>query len=660
MPPRAVPAERAVAEYRVSPGVAVRIGMLGIVALLVFGALFLRLWALQVLSGSQYLRAAQNNQLRTMPVQAPRGTIVDRNGVPLVTNVTGTSIRVWASDLPKRGRYTELRRLARLVHVPFAQIAADLRKHAGDPLAPVTVDEAARTDVVFYLSEHRDEFPGVEIAGTYLRHYPYGTLAAQVLGAVGEVSQQQLDTPRGQAYRAGDEIGQSGIERAYDAYLRGESGVAHLRVDSLGRPRSALQVSNDPTPGYTLRLTLDVKLQQAAEEALRYGIATARAQGAWAANGGSIVALDPRDGSVLAMASNPTYNPSVYVGRKPARLLRPLLERDAAEKANIPGLDRSIEGTYPPGSTFKPVTALAALEEHLITAYDTLPCTGQIRIKGQTFKNWDPYVYEGMTMPVALAASCDTYFYQLGYKFWQLPPERKQPLQEWASRFGFGRKTGVDLAGEQAGLLPTIEWRHKTYTPKTDRNWRIDRLWKPGDSIQLAIGQKDLLVTPLQMARFYALIANGGRLVTPHLAADVEQGGDGRSPAVVRRRFAPPTPQRVGVDSGALDVVRAGLDEAAHGTIGTSQAIFGSFPYRIAGKTGTAEKVVHLPGQQTGLLLSQSWWCGYGPTDNPTIVVCALIENGGHGGTAAAPAALKVFEQYFGRQAAHQGTVYSD
>ena len=635
--------------------------MLGIVALLVFGILFLRLWALQVLSGSQYLRAAQNNQLRTMPVQAPRGPIVDRNGVPLVTNVTGTSIRVWASDLPKSGRYMELRRLARLVDVPFAQIAADLRKHAGDPLAPVTVDEAARTDVVFYLSEHRDEFPGVQVARTYLRHYPYGNLAAQVLGAVGEVSQQQLDAQSGKQYRSGDEIGQSGIERAYDAYLRGESGVAHLRVDSLGRPRSALQVSNDPTPGYTLRLTLDAKLQQAAEQALRYGIATAHAQGAWAANGGSIVALDPRDGSILAMASSPTYNPSVYVGRKPKRLLRPLLFQDAAEQANFPGLNRSIEGTYPPGSTFKPVTALAALEEHLITPYDTLPCTGQITIAKQVFKNWDPYVYEGMTMPVALAASCDTYFYQLGKKFYDLPPERHQPLQEWATRFGFGRPTGIEISSEASGFVPTIKWRHEHFTEKADRCcWRIDRLWKPGHSVQLAIGQGDLLVTPLQMARFYALIANGGRLVTPHLAADVEQGGDGRSPAVVRRRFAPPTPQRVGVDSAALDVVRAGLDEAAHGSIGTSQAIFGAFPIRIAGKTGTAEKVVHLLGQKTGLLLSQSWWCGYGPTDNPTIVVCALIENGGHGGTAAAPAALKVFEEYFGRQAAQQGTVYSD
>jgi penicillin-binding protein 2 len=659
--PARVPTDRTAADYRMPPRIAVRIGILGIVALGVFAVLFLRLWALQVLSGSQYLRAAQNNQLRTMPVQAARGPIVDRNGVPLVTNVAGTSIRVWPSNLPNHGRYAELKRLARLVQIPFGQIAAELRKHRRDPLAPVTVDEAARNDVVFYLSEHRDEFPGVEIARAYLRHYPYGTLAAQVLGAVGEVSQQQLDSAAGRGLKPGTEIGQSGVERAYDPYLRGQSGTAHLRVDSLGRPRSALQVSNDPSAGYQLRLTLDVKLQQAAEKALAYGIQSARNDGSWAADGGAIVALDPRDGSILAMASSPTYDPSVYVRRKPLSELRPLIDQMAAEKANIPGLNRAIEGTYPPGSTFKPVTALAALEEHLISPYDSLSCTGEIKIKGQTFKNWNPYVYEGMTMPVALAASCDTYFYQLGYKFYLLPKERGQPLQKWASQFGFGQKTGVDVGGEAAGLLPTIAWRRATYTAKTDpTNWQIDRLWKPGDSIQLAIGQKDLLVTPLQMARFYALVANGGRLVTPHLADDVEQPGNGRTPAVVRRRFAPAAPQRLDVDPAALEVVRAGLDEATHSVTGTSQAIFGSFPVRIAGKTGTAEKTVFLPGQKTGLNLSQSWWCGYGPTDNPTIVVCALIENGGHGGTAAAPAALKVFEQYFGRQATQHGTVYSD
>jgi len=634
-----------------------RVAILGVLVLAVFGVLLLRLWALQVLSGSHYLRAAQNNQLRTIRVQAPRGPIVDRNGRVLVTNVPGISIRIWPTDLPKDGRYEELQRLAKLVRVPFPEIAADLRKHAYDPLAPVTIKESAREPEVAYLSEHWQDFRGVDVERTSLRRYPYGSLAAQLLGSVGEVTREQLASRRG--YHSGDMAGQAGIESEYDRYLRGEAGVIHLRVDSLGRTRSAPSPPTEPQPGYEIRLTLDAPLQRAAEQALTYGINAARLNGHWAADGGAIVALDPKNGAILALASNPTYNPGLLVGRHPRRQLAPLLNQKAAERANFPGYDRAISGTYPPGSTFKPVTALAAMEEHLVSPYDSLWCTGQVTIAKQVFKNWDPFIAAPLTMPVALARSCDTYFYQLGYRFWRLPPERKQPLQDWARRFGFGRPTGVDLAGEASGLLPTIAWRHATYTKQKDRCcWQIDRLWKPGDSVQLAIGQKDLAVTPLQMARFYALIANGGQLVTPHIALDVEQAGGSASPPIVRQPFAPPPPERIHLDPLALSTVKLGLLEATHESFGTSNAIFGTFPIPIAGKTGTAEKHVTLPGFSG--MMDQSWWCGYGPADNPTIVVCALIENGGHGGDAAAPAALKVFEQYFGVQAAGQGLVYSD
>ena len=642
---------------RLVSGFRTRVAILGVVVLAVFGVLLLRLWALQVLSGSHYLRAAQNNQLRTIRVQAPRGPIVDRNGHVLVTNVPGISIRIWPTDLPKDGRYDELQRLAKLVRVPFPEIVSDLRKHAFDPLAPVTIKESAREPEVAYLSEHWQDFRGVDVERTSLRRYPYGSLAAQVLGSVGEVTKQQLASKGG--YHPGDMAGQSGIESEYDKYLRGEAGVIHLRVDSLGRTRSAPSPPTEPQPGYEIRLTLDAGLQRASEQALTYGINAARLNGHWAADGGAIVALDPRNGAILALASNPTYNPSLLVGRHPRRQLAPLLNEKAAERANFPAIDRALTGTYPPGSTFKPVTALAAMEEHLISPYDTLWCTGKITIAKQPFKNWDPNIAAPLTMPVALARSCDTYFYQLGYRFWKLPPERKQPLQDWARRFGFGRPTGVDLAGEASGLLPTIAWRHATYTKQKDPCcWQIDRLWKPGDSVQLAIGQKDLAVTPIQMARFYALIANGGQLVTPHIALDVEQAGDSVSPPIVRRPFAPPPPQRIQLDPTALSTVKLGLLEATHESFGTSNAIFGTFPIPIAGKTGTAEKHVTLPGFSG--MMDQSWWCGYGPADNPTIVVCALIENGGHGGDAAAPAALKVFEQYFGVKAAGQGLVYSD
>jgi penicillin-binding protein 2 len=266
-----------------------------------------------------------------------------------------------------------------------------------------------------------------------------------------------------------------------------------------------------------------------------------------------------------------------------------------------------------------------------------------------------------MTMPTALARSCDTYFYELGRRFYKLPRERRHPLQEWATRFGFGQKTGIDVGAEEAGLMPTPEWRKRTFTKKTDpKGWAIDRLWKPGDSIQLAIGQKDLLVTPIQMARFYALIANGGKLVTPHVAADVEQSGRGPGGSTVLRRFTPPPPLATGVDQRALAVVRDGLYQATHDPLGTSYGVFGNFPIPVAGKTGTAEKAVHLPGYPYGTILDQAWWCGYAPANAPELVVCALIENGGHGGVAAAPAALPVFERYFGMTAQTTGPGNTD
>jgi penicillin-binding protein 2 len=427
-------------------------------------------------------------------------------------------------------------------------------------------------------------------------------------------------------------------------------------VDALGRPRSGLITQQSAQPGEAVRLTLDMNLQRAAERGIRAGIAAAHASncvGCWAADGGAIVALDPRDGSILALASNPTFQPSIFSSHDPKKLA-PLLNPGVARKDNYPGLDRAIAGLYPAGSTFKPVTALAALEERLVTPTEPIACTGLYHvydkngnvIPGGTFKNWDPFVSQQMTMSTALEASCDTYFYDLGYRFYKLPAARRHPFQEWAARFGFGRATGVDVPGELPGLLPTPEWRKQAYTPRTDpKEWRVDRLWKPGDSIQLAIGQKDLLVTPLQMARFYALIANGGRLVQPHIAADVEEVSNRQAPGRVLHSFAPPPAPIVKIDPLYLDVVRQGLLQATHGPSGTSTAVFGTFPEPVAGKTGTAEKFERIPGF-TGKL-DQSWWCGYAPADAPTITVCALIENGGHGGTAAAPAALKVFEAYF-------------
>ncbi len=638
--------------YRVAPQMALRIAILGIVAVAIFAVLFFRLWALQVISGERYLEAAQNNQVRTFRVNAPRGAVVDRDGDVLVSNRAGTLVQVWPAaleDLPARRRAHVLDRLAALLRLSPKELRKTLLRHRDDPLTPVTVREAVHDDKVAYLLEHQAEFPAVQVTETQLRRYEHGSLAAQTLGYVGEISSEQLAQRRDQGYAAGDRIGQAGVEAAFDRYLRGFPGVGHVRVDALGRVTSNREYSRFPEAGYTVRLTLDAKLQKAAEDAIRYGIRLAHQGGEWAADGGAVVAMDPRTGEVLALASNPTYDPSVYVGR-----VRPkALERLGAPAANHPTLNRAIAGLYPPGSTFKPVVALAAMQEGLLTPSEIIQCTGKREVGAdkQVFMNWNPYINEPMELTTAIANSCDTYFYEVALRAYERPDS---PIQRWARRLGFGRLTGIELGPEGEGLIPTPAWRQRTFKSL------VDQVWTSGDSVQLGIGQGDVLVTPLQMAAFYTLVANGGKAVQPTIVKRIEHSAtEGDAPVVVRR-LAPAKPKDIGLDPAGVRAVQEGLYEATHAPYGTSTSVFGAFPVPIAGKTGTAEKYVELPGYRG--LRDQSWWCGYGPSHRPELVVCAVIENGGHGGEAAAPAALKVFERYFGVKPATYatGSVESD
>ena len=655
--------------YRFTPQLALRVGVLAGLALIVFAILFLRLWALQVLSGDQYLNAAQNNQLRTIRVEAQRGSIVDRNGSVIVSNVPGTAVRIWTADLPEKGRYAMFKRLSKILRVPLPRLTRALEENKGDPLTPILVKTAVHEDQVATLLENRADFPGVEITSTYLRDYEYRALAAQVLGYVGEVSPEELERLEGRDIRGGEKIGKTGIEAAFDSYLRGTPGAAQLRVDSLGRPLGPFETRRPAQAGNSVRLTIDIGLQRAAERALRYGIGLAPNDDRFNANGGAIVALDPRDGAVLALASNPTYKPSVYVGRVDPKKLEPLTDEKVARQRNYPGINRALAGEYPPGSVFKPLTALAAVSDGLLSPYEYIQCTPSAKygLDEFEFKNWNPYTNMPMTLTTALSQSCDTYFYDVGYRYYERG-ERERPywtkMQDWAKKFGFGQPTGIDIGGEETGLLPTPAWRRANYTG-------IDRAWNPGELIQLAIGQKDLTVTPLQMARFYAALANGGKLVTPYVVQAAERPAAEGQPPVPVATFPPAPPVEVDVSREALEEVRNGLFQATHDANGTSSGVFGSFPVPVAGKTGTAEKVVNLPGYAPGHLEDQAWWCGWGPFDSSEyvtssgakrspIVVCALIENGGHGGAVAAPTALKVFEHWFGERAGVQGVVASD
>jgi Cell division protein FtsI/penicillin-binding protein 2 len=407
-------------------------------ALAVFAVLFLRLWALQVLAGDKYLAQANDNRVRTLQIDAPRGAVLDRNGHVLVSNVAGTRVELWPADLPKTwpAELRELRALETVTGVSVQKIVSRMKQHGSDPLTPIVVQNGLHQDQIFYLSEHRAQFPGVQLVESWLRSYPYRSTAAQVLGYVGQISAPQYNKLKRQGFSPNDSIGQAGVESSYDGYLRGRDGAAQLTVDSLGRPKSTAKLTALPKPGDALRLTLDVNLQRAAERALRYGVQLARANGETHANGGSIVALDPRDGSVLAMASYPTYQPSIFVGRPDAKKLAPLLNPAVAQRDNYPGINRALDAAYPPGSTFKPVTALAAMQENLLNPYALLPCTPTFTAYKQKFDNWTPLINTGMNLQTALAESCDTYFYELGRRFYVLPPDRGHPLQAWSNRFG--------------------------------------------------------------------------------------------------------------------------------------------------------------------------------------------------------------------------------
>ena len=380
------------------------------------------------------------------------------------------------------------------------------------------------------------------------------------------------------------------------------------------------------------------------------GINRAQANKKWYAKAGAIVALDPCDGAIRAIASYPTFDPTVYTRRKKSDLA-PLLDPDVAEASRFSGSRprdrRRLSARLDVQAGHRARGDAGAHPRAVRLA----PCTGSYTVSGQTFKNWDPLVNELMTLPTALAQSCDTYFYQLGKSFYDLPPTA-------ASRSSAGRRrsasaaTGVDVGPETSGLLPTIDWKPDTFTKKTDPyNCEVDRLWKPGDSIQLAIGQKDMLASPLQMARFYALLANGGKLVTPHLVSAIEQGGaverpdaggDRPPPLPAGRERAEPRPGR---DRRHPPGPLRGDALAERHLVRRLRPL----PRRGRGQDGHGREG-HRRGDYFGSE-DTAWWCGCGPYESPELVVCAVIENGGFGGEAAAPAALQVFEEYFGEKA---------
>jgi penicillin-binding protein 2 len=594
-----------------TPQLAFRIAVIGGVALVMFAIIFFRLWYLQVLSGDNYVNVAKENRVRAIKVQAPRGEIVDRHGQPLVENRGSLSIKVTPDKLPQQGAEREVvyRRLANLLGLKPRRLERRVeRELEALPYTKPTIKQDVNQNLVTYILERQEDFPGVEPERESLRKYPHGVIGAHLFGQVGEVSPEELKETRFNEVEAGDRVGKAGIEAEYDRFLRGRNGAARVEVDALGNLTKTLN-RRQPIQGKQLKLSLDLGVQRVAQEALAGGTGK-----------GAFAVMNVDNGEVLALGSQPSFDPNVFTKPITKKQLAALTSKDLGE----PLLNRAIQAGYPTGSTFKLITATAALESGHITPSTPLSDPGFLVVGDQKFENAGGVAHGVLSLVQALTVSSDVFFYQLGRDM----DEKGMPLQKWGHRLGIGRKTGIDLPAEEPGRLPTPHWRN-TWVKKglvAD-----DRVWSVGDNVNLSVGQGDLLANPLQMAVAYAAIANGGRVLRPRLGLRIEDA-TGR----VLQQLDAPTARHVNISEENRHAILEGLYGAANAPGGTSTPVFEGFPIPIAGKTGTAEWV----GRP-----DQSWYVALAPYPNPKYVVAVTDEAGGFGADTAAPMTRRILAE---------------
>lgn len=587
-----------------SPQLALRVAIIGGVALVIFGIVFFRLWYLQVLSGDKYLAEANNNRVREIKVDAPRGKIVDRDGRILVDNRQGKAVKIVPDKLPEDPRQKAIvySKLARVLGMNRRELRQEVNQQFRIlPFSSATAKPDVDMATVAYLQEHKAEFPGVDVEQVFQRLYPQKEIGAHLVGYVAQVSEDALKKKLYTGVKQGDRVGVAGIESSYDRYLRGRNGASRVQVDALGNARGEL-TTREPKPGRQLRLTLDLDVQKMGQQALG------------SARGGFVV-MDVKTGAVRALGSSPSFNPNVF-----SKQIREKDYKRLTDPANgAPLSNRAMQGLYPTGSVFKLITSVAGLESGLITPGTVVNDPGSVRIGNVTFKNAGDAVNGAVALRKALQVSSDVYYYILGRD-----DDGRHNIQKWARRLGLGHATGIDLPAESDGLVPNPKWRNKLFKDKL-----TDRPWSVGDNVNLSVGQGDLQANPLQVAVAYATVANGGRVVKPHLAQRTE---DADGAAV--QEFNTPARQRVKIKPENRAAILDGLNQAARKPGGTSYGVFANFPIDIAGKTGTAEK--------GGGRADQSWYAALAPYPNPRYVVVTTFEAGGFGAETAAPAACKI------------------
>jgi penicillin-binding protein 2 len=509
--------------------------------------------------------------------------------------------------------------------MPAARVArevVDQRKLL--PYAAATVKQDVPPAVRDYVIERQNEFPGVSVNRVYLRHYPKHELGAQLFGTVGEISPDELKMSRFRGVNQGTIVGKDGLEWTYDRWLRGTPGATRVQVDALGRPKGELAF-REPKQGRQLKLSIDLGLQREGQQAMSEAGGIPITDGVQN-RGGAFVAMDPRNGEILALGSYPSFDPNIFA--KP--LKQSTFNKLNSVESGAPLINRAIYGLYPTGSTMKPITSVAALQSGVITPSTPISDPGSVQIGDIVFHNANNTAHGTLSLPAAIQVSSDVFFYIMGAR---LDSVRGHPMQTWARRLGLGRPSGIDLPGEADGLVPNPAWRDRLYRKKL-----TDRPWSVGDNVNFAVGQGDLQATPLQMAVAYSAIVNpDGHVPTPHVGLRIEDAY-GR----LLQEVDPPPSRTVKIDQTNRDAILNGLQLAAGSPGGTSADVFAGFPsqFTVMGKTGTAER----PGQG-----DQSWYVVYayqGDHQRP-IVVAVTVEQGGWGASAAAPAARLILSQWF-------------
>jgi penicillin-binding protein 2 len=581
--------------------------------LVVFGILVSRLWFLQIVNGPAYRDKSENNRIRLQDIPPFRGMILDRNGEVLVDNRPSYDLYMIPEEVQDRAQLLD--RLTRFCDIDPEEAAATLDRAArGYPFNPVCLKRDISRDELASIESHRFDLPGVLIHVSPQRHYFHEGLASHVLGYVGQISEEQLSSGRFPANRAGDLIGKWGVERKWQTELNGVRGGEQVEVDAAGRKITVVS-RKPPTSGADICLTIDKDLQALAEKSLE-------------GKHGAVVALNPTNGEVLAMASSPSYDPNLFI-----RGLDERTWQDMISSKDYPLQNRAMAGQYPPGSIFKIVVALAALEEGLISPEEEVFCNGSFSLGDATFRCWKRYGHGKVNLHRALVESCDVYFYVVGRRL------GVDKIAQYAKRMGLGKETGLDLGNEKEGLIPTSEWKM--------RRWGVP--WQPGETVSTAIGQSFVLTTPLQVANLISLVFNGGHLYRPQVTRWVRRA-NGES----LFEFAPLPAGDAGIRPAHLELVKKALVAVVNETRGTgSKARLNGIA--VAGKTGTAQVVAlrreNASKKEDDIPLKfrdHAWFVAIAPASDPKIAVSVLVEHGGHGGSTAAPIAKKIIEAYLG------------